>query len=96
MHRESDSAGLVDFGVVHPGDWNFELSGSWDEQHVWMCQGSLNILPGTKVVRTIVCPGPQTAQCEVKLRVQWPADLAAKDLRVQTTSSQRRPCFSRR
>ena len=96
MRRESDSAGLVDFGVVHPGDWNFELSRSWDEQHVWMSQGSFDILPGTKVVRTIVCPGPQTAQCEVKLRVQCPADLAAKDLRVQTTFVQRLPYFSHR
>ena len=72
-------------------------SRSWDEQHIWMCQGSMNILPGTKVVKTIVCPGPQTARCEVKFRIQWPADLAAKDLRLQTTFVQRiRPCFSRR
>jgi hypothetical protein len=85
MRRESDSAGLVDFGVVHPGDWEFALSRSWDEQHIWMCQGSFNILPETKVVKPIVCPGPQTARCEVKFRVQWPADLAAKDLRVQAT-----------
>jgi hypothetical protein len=83
IRRESDSAGLVDFGVVQPGDWAFELSRSWDEGRTWTCQGKINVLPATKVTKTIVCPRPQTATAGVKLRVQWPADLAEKNLRIE-------------
>ena len=83
--RDSDSSGLVDFGVVGPGDWAFELSRESAEQYAWMCQGSFNILPGADVNKTIVCPPPKPEHAAVKLRLQWPADLAAKDLRVAVT-----------
>jgi hypothetical protein len=85
ISRESDSSGLVDFGAVHPGDWQFLLSRSVDEQHTWKCGGNLNFLPGTSVARTIVCPKPQSDQSSVKLRVEWPADLAGQDLRMAVT-----------
>jgi hypothetical protein len=89
MRRESDSAGLVDFGVVHPGDWEFELTMPYDEQHTWKARGNLNVLPGTKVAKTIVCPGPLPQRSTVKLRSQWPPDLAGKNLRVEATFVQK-------
>ena len=85
IRRESDTGGLVDFGVVHPGDWGFELSSSLDEQSTWKCRGNINVLPGTKVVKMIVCPGRKPAQSEVKIHVQWPSELAEKNLRLQMT-----------
>jgi hypothetical protein len=90
IRRESDADGLVDFGVVHPGDWQFLLSKAWDNDHKWKCEGNINVLPGTKLVKTIVCPkpAPEQVQCQVQLRVQWPADLADKDLRVLATFEQ--------
>jgi len=85
IRRESDSGGLVDFGVVQPGDWEFELSRSLDDQHIWKCHGNINVLPGTSIAKTIVCPGPRQPQSRVRLRVEWPADLAGKDLRMAVT-----------
>ncbi len=57
IRRVSDSGGRVDFGVVQPGDWSFELSTSWDEEHSWTCRGTINVKLGTKVDETIICPG---------------------------------------
>ena len=54
----SDSGGRVDFGVVQPGDWSFELSTSWDEEHSWTCRGTINVKLGTEVYETIICPRP--------------------------------------
>ncbi len=85
ISRESDAGGLVDFGVVHPGDWQFLLSRSEGDQCTWKCSGNLNVLPGTSVAKTIVCPNPLPVQSSVKLRVEWPADLAANDLRMAVT-----------
>jgi hypothetical protein len=85
IERESGPDGSVDFGVVHPGDWKFELSHPRDEQYTWRCRGSLNVLPGTKIARTIVCPVPVPEAASVRLNVQWPADLAAKNLGVEAT-----------
>jgi len=90
VRRESDSNGVVDFGVVHPGDWEFQLSKSWDNEHKWKCEGSINVLPGTKLLKPIVCPkpAPERVHRQVQLRVQWPADLADKDLQVLATFEQ--------
>ena len=51
IRRVSDSGGRVDFGVVQPGDWSFEVSTSWDEEHTWTCRGTINVKLGTKVER---------------------------------------------
>jgi hypothetical protein len=87
ISRESDSSGLVDFGVVQPGDRVFEISTSWDEEHSWTCRGNLNVKLGTKVEKTVVCPRPRPhpVQSAVKLRVQWPTDLVEKNLRLEMT-----------
>ena len=85
IQRESDATGLIDFGVVHPGNWEFELSKTSDERRTWKCRGYLNVLPGAGIQKTIVCPGQPAIQFGVNLRVQWPADLAHKDLRLQAT-----------
>jgi hypothetical protein len=95
IRRESDSNGLVDFGVVHPGDWQFLLSKSCENGHKCKCQGSINVLPRAKVLKTIVCPkpAPEQVQCQVKLRVQWPADLANKNLVVLAAFEQQPTTF---
>ena len=85
IHRESDSTGMVDFGVVQPGNWQFFVSKTAEDQRTWKCQGYLNVLPGTGLVKTIVCPAPRPIVSGVKLRVEWPADLAKEDLRLQMT-----------
>lgn len=56
VSRDSDTAGTVDFGVVRPGDWEFEISRPLDDQDLWTCSGNINVLPGTSIAKTIVCP----------------------------------------
>jgi hypothetical protein len=80
INRESDSSGLVDFGVIHPGNWEFAISKSRDDQHEWKCSGNISVMPGDKFVKTIVCPREPPLQSLVRLRVQWPPDLADKNL----------------
>ena len=94
--RESDSNGLADFGVVHPGDWSFTLSKPWDEKHAWECEGSINVLPETRVVQAIICPRTPPAQSRVTLRVRWPDDLAPKTYAWKRPSTTRQPVFNRR
>jgi hypothetical protein len=79
----SDANGVIDFGVVGPGDWEFQLSRWWDEGHSsWETRGNLNVLPGTKLVKAIVCPKAPPDLLPVSVGVDWPADLAGKDLRL--------------
>jgi hypothetical protein len=51
MLRRSDANGLADFGVVHPGDWEFSIQAG-----LWKATGGLNAVPGTSVFKEIVCP----------------------------------------
>ena len=77
IHRVSDENGVVDFGVVQPGDWQFDLVRKWKGQGGWRAHGSLNVLPGIKIVKPVVCPKAPPDQGPVTLRVAWPGDLAA-------------------
>jgi hypothetical protein len=85
IRRDSDSKGMVEFGALHPGDWDFALSLSCDDQSAWRCAGSINVSPGTKVIKTIVCPKTRSDRAAVQLRVEWPADLAEKEFGVLAT-----------
>jgi len=85
VHRVSDGNGLVDFGVVRPGDWQFDLVGKWKGPNTWHCRGTLNVLPGIKVVKSIVCPKAPPDTAPVTLRVTWPDDLAAKNYMVEAS-----------
>jgi len=85
IHRVSDDNGLVDFGVVQPGDWQFDLVRRWKGPGVWSAHGSLNVLPGTKITKSIICPKAPPETGPVTLRVAWPADLAAKQYLVEAS-----------
>ncbi len=83
MERVSDSNGLADFGVIRPGDWAFQVRKSSDEEgHYWETIGTLNVLPGSKISRSIVCPKAPSDDVPVRVLVDWPADLSNKDLRL--------------
>lgn len=80
IHRVSDGEGLVDFGVVQPGDWEFRLQGDVDGGRTWKLSGNLNVIPGTPVSKQIICPGMTLDTAPCVLRVDWPKDLADKGL----------------
>jgi hypothetical protein len=86
IQRQADANGIVDFGVVQPGDWEYRLELYFPSQPtrpIWSAVGNLNVLPGTKIEKVIVCPKASSVQVAVKPRVEWPADLAGKDLLVE-------------
>jgi len=82
IYRESDAEGLVDFGVVQPGDWEFRILRPADDGRTWETVGNIDVLPGTKVAKTVVCPVEYSENIPVRLRVDWPVDLADKDLHI--------------
>ncbi len=85
INRTSDENGLVDFGVVQPGDWHFNLGRRWKGQEIWRGSGSLNVLPGIKIVKSIICPKTPPDTGRVTLSIAWPADLAAKQYLVEAS-----------
>jgi hypothetical protein len=81
IQRTSTEDGLVDFGVVQPGDWEYQLvSPPNSGEPTWMATGTLSALPGTKIEKTIICPKQQRSSVILRPKVDWPADLAGKNL----------------
>jgi hypothetical protein len=81
LDRTSDSSGLVDFGVVQPGDYEYQLNKGWKDG-VLRTSGRLTILPGSQVHRQVICPKVPTERVAVRVRCNWPADLEQKGLIV--------------
>jgi hypothetical protein len=75
IHRRSDASGVADFGVVQPGDWEFTIRAG-----IRSTTGGLNAIPGTSILKEIVCPKSPPDRAQVKVRVDWPGPLADKDL----------------
>jgi hypothetical protein len=75
IHRSSDANGLVDFGVVQPGDWEFSIRAGLRNT-----TGGLNAVPGASILKEIVCPKSPPDRAQVKVRVDWPGPLADRDL----------------
>jgi hypothetical protein len=85
IHRESDGAGQIDFGVVQPGDWEYTLSRATDDGGTWRATGTLNVLPGTAEEKQIICPSVSPQRVPITVRVDWPPDLADQGLAVLAT-----------
>lgn len=84
IHRESDDKGMIDFGVVQPGDWGYTLARVSDNGRcTWQGNGTLNVLPGTTITKTVVCPA--TKRVPIAVDVEWPSDLANQGLVVLAT-----------
>jgi hypothetical protein len=77
IYRHSDATGLADFGVVQPGDWGFRI-----RTDRWQATGSFNVIPDTPVIQSIICPKDPPDPSRVRIRIDWPARLAGKDLRA--------------
>ena len=79
IQRTSDAAGLVDCGSVPPGDYTFRITKPWPEGSL-SATGQLNVGPGSKVQKTIVCPKTPPEHATVRVHWAWPADLAKEQL----------------
>jgi hypothetical protein len=77
--RVSDRSGLADFGVVHPGDYSFQIVKSWDQGSV-AASGQIHVEPGSQINQRIVCPKAPPQLVPVRVRCVWPADLETEKL----------------
>jgi hypothetical protein len=80
IQRDSDAAGIVVFGVVQPGDWEFRISRQLEVRTSWYMQGKLNVGLGNKIEKAIICPRIPPIEPALKIQIDWPPDLAGKDL----------------
>jgi hypothetical protein len=83
-YLKSDPSGIVDFGLVNPGEYNFSLF-----QLATGAQGisrrasvQVSVQPGNDVTKHIVCPKTPAETAPVTIKCSWPADLEKEDLRV--------------
>jgi hypothetical protein len=84
MTRISDANGIVDFGVVRPGDFSFRIFETCDEAgDFWQTDGTVNAVPGSKVSKSVICPKTPSDGIPVRMAFDWPSDLADKDLHVK-------------
>jgi len=77
IQRESDDKGMLDFGVVQPGDWEFACFNG-----TWRMTGTLNVLPGTTIANSIVCPRFSERYVPITVHAAWPPDLAERGLAI--------------
>jgi len=82
IHRESDDKGMVDFGVVQPGDWEFFLRQPVKDGGTWITTGTLNVLLSTTIQKSIICPRNPDQKVPVSIGVDWPSDLADQGLAI--------------
>ncbi len=79
--RVTDSSGLADFGLAHPGDYSYQIAKVWDQGAV-ATSGQLHIEPGSQVNKRLVCPKVPPERVPVRVRWIWPADLEKERLVV--------------
>jgi hypothetical protein len=79
IRRISDAAGIADFGAVPPGDYSFQISKNWGSGY-FTTAGQLNVLPGRKIEKSIVCPKTPPDRTRVRVHWSWPVDLDKEQL----------------
>ena len=79
IRRNSDSAGIADFGSVHPGDYTFFIQKNFVGGQQWL-SGQLYVKPGSEVHISIVCPKSPPECVSVRIKLRWPADLEKEQL----------------
>jgi hypothetical protein len=81
ISRTSDASGVVDFGLVHPGEYSYQISKSLNRGEL-SGSGDLNVAPGGQVSQRIVWPKTAFAPVPVRIRCDWPPDLEKEGLVV--------------
>ncbi len=73
-NRQSNEAGVADFGLFNPGRYSFQLRRMVEDGEV-MASGELDVLPGDSLDKHIVCPKTAQQQASVRVGCKWPDDL---------------------
>jgi hypothetical protein len=79
IYRTSGPSGIVEFGAVQPGDYSFRISKYWAGGSV-SSTGQLNVGPGSKVEKSVICPKTPPETAIVRVHGSWPADLDKESL----------------
>lgn len=82
IQRVSGESGMVDFGVVQPGDWEYFLTREIDHRAVWTTTGQVNVPLVYRIEKTIVCPKVPPDDVSVRVKLLWPKDVNVPDLRI--------------
>jgi hypothetical protein len=77
--RTTDRSGIADLGVVRPGEYTFHITRSWD-QGSELTSGQFKIEPGSRIDKRVICPKVPLERVPVRVRLDWPADLAKENL----------------
>jgi hypothetical protein len=77
--RVTDGSGIADFGVVHPGNYDFRVFKN-DGQEYLATSGAFSIEPGTQFNKRIVCPKVPLERVPVRVRASLPGDLEKEKL----------------
>ena len=77
---KSDASGIVDVGLVNPGEYSFSLETGSGRVTAQQASGHLRIQPGTETLKHIVCPAGVAEGAPVKFKFSWPADLEKEGL----------------
>ena len=80
IHRYSDGEGLARFRRRPAGRLGIPAREPSQRPLTWKTTGNLNALPGSSVPKPIVCPKVPPELASVELKLDWPSDLADKDL----------------
>jgi hypothetical protein len=77
--RVTDGSGTAEFGLVHPGNYSFVITKSWEQGFVRHA-GRLAVHPGSRIIKKIVVPRTPLDRVAVRFRVEWPPDLQKQRL----------------
>jgi hypothetical protein len=77
--RVSDAAGVLDFGSVQPGDYQYQLVVG-REGGTEYGSGEINVQPGSETQHTIICPKTPPARVLVSVHCQLPPELEARNV----------------
>jgi len=84
VERRSDEGGMVQIFIATPGDWENSLSLPYDRvTGPLTATGMLRVVPGTSILKEIICPRSPLGPLKVNPRVDWPEDLADAGLLIE-------------
>ena len=79
INRQSNEAGVADFGLLNPGQYSFQLYRKWSDWQI-TASGVLDVVPGESIDKHIVCPKTAPQQVSVRVGCKWPDDLEGASL----------------
>jgi hypothetical protein len=81
IRRVSDEKGIIDFGVVQPGDWEYRLARDFKPGMQWAATGSFNVTLVDRIERNVLCPRFSSV-ADVSMPLEGPINWKEQDLAV--------------